>query len=145
MGGTARLLVTIRKTTLPHLMTTPTRRRWFRFSLRTFFVIVALLAVPIAWVAKEAARVRERTAVAQWMSDHSTFSKDGTPTPPGAYMRGWHFDGYPPNWWNNVLGEWQGVAAVWYPTTATPVEIDRVQKAFPEATVRPWSELELSE
>jgi hypothetical protein len=36
-------------------MTTPTplRRRWFRFRLRTLIIVVAAVAVPLAWVAKE--------------------------------------------------------------------------------------------
>jgi hypothetical protein len=32
---------------------TRTRRRWFRFSLRTMLAIIVVIAIPIAWIAKE--------------------------------------------------------------------------------------------
>ncbi len=31
----------------------PPRRRWFRFRLRTLLIVVAVLAIPLAWIAKE--------------------------------------------------------------------------------------------
>jgi hypothetical protein len=34
-------------------MPTPTRRRWFSFRLRTLLIVVALVAIPLAWIAKE--------------------------------------------------------------------------------------------
>ncbi len=42
--------------------TTPPRRRWFCFSLRTLFVAVTLLAV-IGWLGWNLKQVRERSAV----------------------------------------------------------------------------------
>jgi hypothetical protein len=39
-----------------------TRRRWFRFSLRTLFVVAALVACGAAWVGAEVRFVRQRNA-----------------------------------------------------------------------------------
>ncbi len=42
-------------------MTTP-RRRWFRFGLRTVFVMVGVLALPLGWSACQFQVVRQRQA-----------------------------------------------------------------------------------
>ena len=36
--------------------TPPTRRRWFQFELRTMFVVVIVVAIPLTWVVKERRR-----------------------------------------------------------------------------------------
>jgi hypothetical protein len=41
-------------------MSTPPRRRWFQFSLRTMFVVVALAAVPLGWASRQYEIARER-------------------------------------------------------------------------------------
>jgi hypothetical protein len=41
-------------------MTAAPKRRWFRFSLRTVFVVVTLVAVGIAWMQSQVKTVRER-------------------------------------------------------------------------------------
>ncbi|QEG35921.1 hypothetical protein Pr1d_32290 [Bythopirellula goksoeyrii] len=33
--------------------TTPTRRRWFRFSVRSLLVVTTLVACALGWIAKE--------------------------------------------------------------------------------------------
>ena len=38
------------------------KRRWFRFSLRTLLVVVAMLSVPLAWVASPHHWIRQRRA-----------------------------------------------------------------------------------
>jgi hypothetical protein len=50
-------------------MPTPTRRRWFQFRLRTLLIVVAVVAVPLAWIAKERRQsVNERQIFAQLLS-----------------------------------------------------------------------------
>ena len=43
------------------------RRRWYQFALRTLLIGVALLALPCAWLAREAHVVAERKA---WLAQH---------------------------------------------------------------------------
>ena len=59
------------------MIVTP-NRRWFRFSLRTLFVAVALLSLAMAWLARTASILRERNEMIQ----HTTsFSLDTWPKP----------------------------------------------------------------
>jgi hypothetical protein len=44
-------------------MPNPSRRRWFQFSMRTMFVVVTLLAIPMGWVTWEWSFVQERNAI----------------------------------------------------------------------------------
>ena len=39
---------------------TPPRRRWYQFSLRTMFVLVSLLSIPLAWVGYSISWIRQR-------------------------------------------------------------------------------------
>src|SRR5689334_18291305 len=41
-------------------MAVPPRRRWYQFSLRTMFVVVAAAAVPLAWVGYSMNWIRQR-------------------------------------------------------------------------------------
>jgi hypothetical protein len=47
------------------------RRRWLQFSMRTMFVVVALLAVVLAWLAWDLRQVRARKAAADWLSEQT--------------------------------------------------------------------------
>jgi hypothetical protein len=38
----------------------PNRRRWFRFSLRTLFVLFTLLSIPFCWIGYQLNWIRER-------------------------------------------------------------------------------------
>ncbi len=44
------------------------RRRWFRFSLRTLLVLIALFAIPLAWYVNRAERQRR---VVKWLKDNN--------------------------------------------------------------------------
>jgi Leucine-rich repeat (LRR) protein len=48
---------------------TAPRRRWFRFRLRTLLVAVAILAVPIAWVAKERRQSKYELQIAEQLRE----------------------------------------------------------------------------
>ena len=41
------------------------RRRWFRFSLRTLLILVAVAAIPMAWVAHERRQSEKERLVAE--------------------------------------------------------------------------------
>ena len=108
-----------------------TPRRWFRFSLRTFFIVVAIFAVFTAWVVRELAIVRERRAVLAWL-EGQVYANDG-----GHWEYQW--DDKRVTWWHRLLGEENALTGLSYPPRFTSAELERVQAAFPEATATPWS------
>jgi hypothetical protein len=46
-------------------MTTAPKRRWFRFSLRTLFVVVTVAALFLGWIGVSLKQARQRTDVLQ--------------------------------------------------------------------------------
>ena len=46
---------------------TPTRRRWFRFRLRTLFVLVTVLGVFLGWLGVQLKWIRDRHAAIEWV------------------------------------------------------------------------------
>lgn len=101
---------------------TPPRRRWFRFSLRTMFVLVTVFAVFVGWLAREWRIVRERE---EWIR--------------------YNYDGDHPHWlaqgddlgvslpiWRTWLGD-HPVRSI-YPYDAwTAEERSKAERLFPEA------------
>ena len=108
-------------------MTTP-RRRWFRFSLRTMLVVVALLAVLLGWVGSQVNRIKgrrnalaDRLVIGKWQHRDDGF----TPSPPT-----------PLNW----MGE-SGVFWILLDDRAGADDRDRYIALFPESIVtRHWTE-----
>ena len=49
-------------------MTEPPKRRWFRFSLRTLFVVVTVFAI---WLGYHVNWIQERRVGRQWLEEHS--------------------------------------------------------------------------
>ena len=45
----------------------PPRRRWFRFSLKTLFVVLTLFGV---WLGVQVNWIRQRREARQWIKDH---------------------------------------------------------------------------
>ncbi len=108
------------------------RRRWFRFGLRTMFVVVTVISCVLAWsvhwVRERHAALRSGRVVSiPWSSpvDEIPFSKPVPPSipPPGMLM---------------LLGE-TGHYCISFtvggdtPTAAEKVEIERLKRLFPEA------------
>ena len=56
----------------------PSRRRWFRYSLRTFFVLVTLLGV---WLGVQVKWIRDRREALQWVHRSVIFPDLHTPAP----------------------------------------------------------------
>jgi hypothetical protein len=48
----------------------PLCRRWFRFRLRTLLILVAIPALPLAWIAKERGQSRHEAQVAEQLRRH---------------------------------------------------------------------------
>lgn len=104
-------------------MPTPPRRRWFRFSLRTMFVVVTVFAVFLAWPVGEWRFVQHRKVVLHEV--RSSF---------GSYMGTW--PGKPSR--HAGIGRLFGDVSVdeiaLIPDT-TEAQLARVRAAFPEADV----------
>src|SRR5436190_19364866 len=81
----------------------PSRRRWFRFSLRTLFVLMSLACVAV-WVGPDLWLVYQRRAMRKWITD-----RGGTVTLLSWYM-------YPGELYPAIripqIREWMGDEAV---------------------------------
>ena len=110
------------------------RRRWFRFSLRTLFVVVTLLCL---WLGSQVKAVRERQAVRRefeaagvkffetgWVSMGSLRS----PRPYGQYQD--------PPFSRRLLGD-RGVRGIFFDRVATPADVEALS-CFPEAAIICW-------
>lgn len=112
------------------------RRRWFRFSLRTMFVVVTVFCCWLGW---ESSAVRERRAVLKGLQTNAAFQittadawaerfPAGSPVQSGArvpMVRVW-------------LGD-EAIQEIWYTRHIqgfSETEISRLTKTFPEAELR---------
>ena len=129
-------------------MTDPAvKRRWLRFSLRTLFVVVTLLAVGIGWLTSI---VQARRAIRAELERHAGPSFD--PYKAIIWEQGSisEFSGrtWTPNpipWYRRLLGD-EPVGTLGLPIDATEEDRRRIQAAFPEAILstlgdpkRAWS------
>ena len=113
------------------VMLVKTRRRWFRYSLRTFFVLIAVAGCAMAWLKWNLGQVRQREALLQKLrhplNTQAFFVED----------IGW--DGPPPSpkvpvtW--SLLGA-RPVAIIHLQRYRLSVEEERqIREWFPEATI----------
>ena len=99
-------------------------RRRIQFRLRTLLIIVALLALPCAYVAHEAQIVAHRRSVME-----NAFRNGATPFVP---MFTSDFETIPSvPWIRRILGD-EGMKEIWW-NDATKEEREGFQSAFPEA------------
>lgn len=89
-------------------------KRRFQFSLRTMFVVVTLISIPLAWVGYSLNWIWHRHAALQQPYTHSSIHKAAPIAPAGLWM----------------FGE-KGVGHV----TSTPERMEELRKLFPEAVV----------
>ena len=98
-------------------MTDPMKPRWFRFSLRTFFVLLTLVACSAWWLKVQLGWIRDRHDMLQ--QNIHWFAEDYPEKRPQA------------PWSLRLFGE-PGVVAIGVPYA----EHGHVQELFPEAEVR---------
>jgi hypothetical protein len=108
------------------------RRSWFRFSLRTLLILTTLVCCWLAW---ESAIVRQRKALLAEMQASGAFSVSPANavwmisplTRPSDYPRRPTI-----SWLRRCLGD-QAISYVSYFNVPPHIDLDRIQRAFPEA------------
>ncbi len=107
-------------------MTTAPNRRWFRFSLRTLFVVVTCLGCLLGWLAYNLNWIRERRHAVRWLSQQELFG-------PGM-VKSEHQPELP--WSLRVLGEDPSYDVVWvFPGPEEFVDIPAFRRRM--ATIAP--------
>jgi hypothetical protein len=110
-------------------------RRWFRYSLRTMFVVVTVFALWLGWELKF---IRDRKAMQTWLKENggSVMSVDE------GYQIAGHWGGgfVPPSipWWRRMLGD-EPIPSVGLPREE-PKYKDRCSLLFPEAEIYDYDE-----
>jgi hypothetical protein len=106
-------------------MSTPQPRRWPRFSLRTIFVVLTLVATWLGWNLQI---VRERQRIRTWVEEQDgEFADEG---PFGEKSE--------PTLIRRLLGD-KVAHTIWVELgTLSPGELDELQRAFPEAELVNW-------
>jgi hypothetical protein len=80
-------------------MPTPPRRRWFRFRLRTILILMAIAAMPLAWIAKERRESQYDLQIAEEFKTQG-FIEIGIGSPYDSLkLRG---EGIPQGWWRDL-------------------------------------------
>ena len=116
---------------------TKPKRRWFRFGLRTLFVLVTIFGVGAGWVAYQLNLIRQRhqfldsvsvALVAENLWQASTISQMSAKLTPK-----------PISWVRRVLGD-TGTGFIILPPRHDENQIDQANALFPEARIFQWSE-----
>ena len=118
---------------------TKPKRRWFRFSLRTLFVLVTLVGV---WLGLEIQQIRQRANMLKWLDERppvdAVFVTPGYDATQNEFNR-WRYlidDAYL-SWFRRFLGD-HFITTVVYPDEATADELRHVKRMFPEASFEVW-------
>jgi hypothetical protein len=119
-------------------MTALPKRRWFRFGLRTMFVVLAVLAIPLDWLAWQIQIVRERKAVLAEVESTApgeflfvTLERAEAVRPPGSYA---HREYVRISRLRRRLGD-ESYWRMFLPETIDAELTKRVESAFPEAEI----------
>ncbi len=97
-------------------MTAP-RRRW-SFTLRTLFVVVLVLTIPLAWLHRQK----------QWAIARDTFRQNSSDD---SY---WDSDDFGPPFPLSIFGT-TGVSSIWLPGNTSAEEVNRAMELFPESKI----------
>jgi hypothetical protein len=112
------------------MIATP-KRRWFRFSLRTPFVLVTIAGV---WLGYQCNIVRERKKL-------RALAVDATGSSWNAFNRAWNthvvspgIRGYTVSWVRKLFGD-ESTRLICLSPTMTPEQVDKFKWYFPEAFI----------
>jgi len=113
--------------------------RWFRFSLRTMFVVVTAFGL---WLGLEVRDARQRADVLAWLGARRPLDKPlVTPGYDAAQNENnrwaYRIADSELSWFRRLLGD-HFVIVIVHPSRATPEELQRVKLAFPEAVIHEW-------
>ena len=103
-----------------------TKRRWFRFSLRTLFVVVTVLGAGAGWVVYQLNWIRQRDAVLK--REEIVFLTRLNPVP----GQSWNSPPWPLAWFG---AEAAGSPEFLLPDTTPDEDVARIQRLFPETRV----------
>jgi hypothetical protein len=112
----------------------PPRRRWFRFSLRTLFVLMAVVGLGLVWLKGELRVIRQRKDVARLIEGRGGGSGivwQSTWRAPGSDRTDLRKSRIP--WWRTALGDDSAISIV-VPVGEASL-FDRARECFPEASV----------
>ncbi len=107
----------------------PQPRRWFQFSLRTLFVIVAICCIGMGWLGWELHIVQSRKALLNWIADtHCYYVTDDFAEPAQV------------SWIRRLLGDHE-ITGIELLESTDVKQLERIKAAFPEAQIRLWPEM----
>jgi hypothetical protein len=105
-------------------------RRWFAFRLRALFVVVAVLALPLGWVAYQLEWIRQRH---RFMAPMQPSPYRGVAILNCQYTPGSRDGARPP--WQLALFDEQGITWIRLRSPASIEQLELVRSFFPEANV----------
>jgi hypothetical protein len=85
-------------------MLTPPGRLWFPFRLRTLLVVIAALAIPLAWIAKERGQSHRELKIAAQLTELGCDIRLGGPYDDVELLK----PDKPQNWWRRLAGQLLG-------------------------------------
>ena len=88
---------------------TAPNRRWFRFSLRMLFVVLALVSLPLCWIAYDLHWIRQRHDALTWFEQRACGPVGWQESGPSNTLYG---NNEPAPWGIRILGE-PGYAWIW--------------------------------
>jgi len=103
----------------------PKRRRWFRFSLRTMFVLLTILGVFLGWLTVQFKWIHDRHEAQHWLQSKLNALIINSPS-------------RSPPWPLKILGE-PKVDVIWIPLNES-TRLEELKRLFPEADVCVGSE-----
>jgi len=105
-------------------MTTPAppRRRWFRYRLRTLFVAVLLLAIPLGWIAVQLKWIHDRRERLEWIKDGRAYYIYAPDEPSISFWRRW-------------MGDRNIEQLMLVQEQVSQAELEEIRSLFPEAEI----------
>jgi hypothetical protein len=106
-------------------MEKPKPRRWFRFSLRTMFLLMTVVCSVVGWV----------TYQLNWIRQRHDLLREGMVIQNGLWWRSFEVDLEPPPWNLRLFGESTPAAGFYLSYPKGHPEDRRVRRLFPEMGV----------